>query len=194
MHVLLQSMLPTLQQATTDPSLLQRLLDNHRQVSCGVTVPFSWVSVDKVLFVPSKSLFPQSYVSSGSSMVGLMVTFSKKAYAIPKARAPVPATDHCQPISPQEMLKHSSVCLCRVPGSWCAQGLFEPSEHLWHNWGLILNTNLPLLPSCWGFSFALGHGVSPHSSSSAYHLAGVSLTLDIGYLLMDAPEKCSHCS
>ena len=21
--------------------------------------------------------------------------------------------------------------LCEVPGSWCAQGLFEPSEHLW---------------------------------------------------------------
>ena len=52
----------------------QRLLDTHRQV---------WVSplwghcslllgpgVHKVLFVPSKSLFPQSCVSSGGSMVG----------------------------------------------------------------------------------------------------------------------------
>ena len=38
--------------------------------------------------------------------------------------------------------------------------LFEPSEHLWWVWGLILNANLPLLPSCWGFSFALGRGVS----------------------------------
>ena len=38
--------------------------------------------------------------------------------------------------------------------------LFEPSEHLWQVWGLILNVILPLLPSCWGFSFALGHGVS----------------------------------
>ena len=40
----------------------------------------------------------QSYVSSGSSMVGLMVTSSKRAYAIPKSaalRAPVPAADHC---------------------------------------------------------------------------------------------------
>ena len=35
----------------------------------------------KVLFVPSKSLFPQSCVSSGSSIVGLMVTSSKRAYA-----------------------------------------------------------------------------------------------------------------
>ena len=37
--------------------------------------------------------------------------------------------------------------------------LFEPSEHLWQVWGLILNAILPLLPSCWGFSFALGCGV-----------------------------------
>ena len=38
--------------------------------------------------------------------------------------------------------------------------LFKPSEHLWQVWGLILNVILPLLLSCWGFSFALGHGVS----------------------------------
>ena len=48
--------------------------------------------------------------------------------------------------------------LCGVPGSWCTQGLFEPSEHLWREWGLILNANSPLLPSFWGFSFALGQG------------------------------------
>ena len=41
------------------------------------------------------------------------------------------------------------------------------SECLWWEWGLIPNMNLPLLPSCWGFSFALGRGVSPHSCSSA---------------------------
>ena len=38
--------------------------------------------------------------------------------------------------------------------------LFEPSECLWWVWVLILNEILPLLPSCWGFSFVLGHGVS----------------------------------
>ena len=57
--------------------------------------------------------------------------------------------------------------LCRVSGSWCTQGLFEPSECLWWVWGLILNAILPLLLSCWGFSFAPGHGVSPQSHSSA---------------------------
>ena len=38
--------------------------------------------------------------------------------------------------------------------------LCEPSELLWRVWGLIQNAILPLLPSSWGFSFALGRGVS----------------------------------
>ena len=37
--------------------------------------------------------------------------------------------------------------------------LFEPSKCLWWVWGLILNAISPLLPSYWGFSFALGHRV-----------------------------------
>ena len=52
----------------------------------------------KVLFIPSKSLFPQSCVSSGSSMVKLMETFSMRAYAIPRStaiRAPASAAVHC---------------------------------------------------------------------------------------------------
>ena len=38
--------------------------------------------------------------------------------------------------------------------------LFEPFKHLWWVWGLILSAISPLLLSCWGFSFALGCGVS----------------------------------
>ena len=38
--------------------------------------------------------------------------------------------------------------------------VFDPSKHLWQLWGLILNAISPLLLSCWGFSFALEHGVS----------------------------------
>ena len=69
------------------PRLRRRLLDTPGQ---------AWVSLlwghcsfllgpgaHKVLFVPSKSLCPQSCVSSGGSMVGLMATSSKRAYAIP---------------------------------------------------------------------------------------------------------------
>ena len=66
--------------------------------------------------------------------------------------------------------RYSQFCLslcgaCGASGSWCAQGLFEPPEHLWRVWSLILNVILPHLPSCWGFS--LGRGVSPHSRYSA---------------------------
>ena len=63
------------------------------------------------------------------------------------------------------------------------------TRFLWGLWaslagmGFDLNTKSPLLPSCWGFSFALGCGVSPHSCSNAHCLTGVSLTLDVGYLL-----------
>ena len=83
-------------------TLLQRPLDTHGQV----WVSLLWVhcsfllgpGVYKVLFVPPKSLFPQPCVSSDSSMVGLMVTSSKRAYAIPRSAAPrasVPAAVHC---------------------------------------------------------------------------------------------------
>ena len=67
----------------------------------------------------------QSSVSSGSSLVGLMETSSKRTYAIRIPRTPAPAADHCRPAPPQETLTHSSVSsLCGIPGSWCAQGLF----------------------------------------------------------------------
>ena len=58
------------------------------------------------------------------------------------------------------------------PWSWCAQGLFEPSERLWREWDLVLKAILPLLLSCGGFSFALRRGVSPHSRSSAVQPKG----------------------
>ena len=44
---------------------------------------------------------PQSWVSSGSSMLGLMATSSKRADALPRSaapRAPVPTAAHCWPI------------------------------------------------------------------------------------------------
>ena len=41
---------------------------------------------------------------------------------------------------------------CGVSGSWCAQGLFEPSKCLGQVWGLNLKVISPLLPSFWGLS------------------------------------------
>ena len=91
LHAPLHSVFPTLQQAATDPHLHWRLLGTLGQV---------WVSllwgqcsfllgpgVHNVLSVPSQSLFPQFCVSSGSSVVGLMVTSSKRAYATPRSAA-----------------------------------------------------------------------------------------------------------
>ena len=89
---------PTLQQVTTDPHLCRRLLDTHGQVLWGHCSFLLGPGVHKFLFVPSKSLSAQSCVSSGGSMVGLMATSSKKAYAVPRStasRAPAPAAVHC---------------------------------------------------------------------------------------------------
>ena len=83
---------------------------------------------------------------------------------------PYPGLLHPEPLSllqatadPYLHRRHSNtfwLSLCGVFGSWCTQGLFEPSECLWWVWSLILNVISPLLLSCWGFSFALGCGVS----------------------------------
>ena len=87
--------------AISDPRLWHRLLHTHGTsgaVSCGVTAPFSWVLVHKVLSVPSKSWFPLSCVSIASSVVGLMATSSERACAVPRStapRAPAPAALHC---------------------------------------------------------------------------------------------------
>ena len=52
----------------------------------------------KVLFVPSKRLFPQTCETSGSSIVGLTATSSKRTYVTPRSaapRAPAFAAGHC---------------------------------------------------------------------------------------------------
>ena len=81
--------------------------------------------------------------------------------------------------------------LCEVSGSWFTQGLFEPSEHLWKVWNLILNVILPpptivlglllcpwmwgisskslqCLPSCWSFS-VLGLGYLLTAAPAPFH-------------------------
>ena len=168
MHTLLHSLPPTLLQATTHPQLHWRLLDTPGQV---------WVSL---LWGPCSFLLgpaaqgsvcalqesiSQSCVSSGSSLVD-------QWQPPPRGFMPYP---HPELLSPQLSTAdpypsgsaHTPFCLslCGVSGSWCAQGLFQPSESLWQEWGLILNAVLPLLPSCCGFP----------------------LPLDVGYLLKVSP-------
>ena len=67
-QTLLHSVPPTLQQYTVDPHLCQGLLDTHREVWVSpLWGPCSFLpgpGAHQVLFVPSKSPFPQSCVSS----------------------------------------------------------------------------------------------------------------------------------
>ena len=68
------------------------LMGKSGSVSCGVTAPFSWVLVCK------KFLFPQSCVSSGGFVVGLIATSFKRAYVIHRSaapRAPASVACHC---------------------------------------------------------------------------------------------------
>ena len=72
--------------------------------------PGSWCAQASVCALQES--ISQPCVSSGGSVVGLMATASKRAYATPRsaaARAPAPAAGHCWPGPPQEALRHSSV-------------------------------------------------------------------------------------
>jgi len=96
-------------------TLLQRPLDTHGQV----WVSLLWVhcsfllgpGVYKVLFLPFRNLYPQSCVSSGGSMVGLMVTSSKRTYAIPKSAASRAPAFHQSTAQPYLLRRHSNTVL-----------------------------------------------------------------------------------
>ena len=147
---------PTLKQATTDPRFCWRLLDTPRQV---------WVSplwghcsfllgpgTHKVLFVPSKILFPQSCVSSGGSVVGLMATSSKRAYVIPRSlhQEPLPlkqaTADLCLHRRHSNTQRKVWLSLCGVSASWCTQGFVRA-----------------LRPSLAGMGFDYKRDFSPHT-------------------------------
>ena len=119
------------------------LLDTHGQV--WVSLLWSHCSfllgsgAHKVLFVPSKSLFPQSCVSSGSSMVGLMGNLLQEGLCHTQVcctQSPcfcsVPLLTCTYTGDTQTQL---CLILCGVSGTWCTQGMFQPSKHLWWEWG-----------------------------------------------------------
>ena len=172
------------------------LLGKSGSASCWVTTPFSWV------------LCTQGFVCALQEPVSPVLCKFWQLYGGVNGNLLQEGLCHTQVCCTQSPCPcgsplltrtstgdtHTQFCLslCGVPGSWCAQSLFEPSECLWHDWSLIVKVNLPLLPSCWGSSFALVQGVSSHSRFSTYHLTGISLTLDMGYLLTAAPAKHNH--
>ena len=104
----------------------------------------------KVLFVLSKSLFSQLFWWLYAEVNGDLLQEGLCHSQVYCTQRPCP---HSCPL-----LTHTSsgdtqaqfcLSLCGVSGSWCAQGMFEPSECLWQGgWGLIPTMILPLVPSC----------------------------------------------
>ena len=100
----------------------------------------------------------------------LMVTSSKRAYAIPRftaLRVPALATVHRLLIPPQETPKYSSVSVSgRSLGPGTHKVCLSPLS-ISGNMGFDSKWDFALLLSCWGFSFALERGISPQSYASA---------------------------
>ena len=62
------------------------------------SLTFSWIWCTQGSVYAFQESVSQSCVSSGSTMLGLMATSSKRAYATPRcaaSRAPAPAAGHC---------------------------------------------------------------------------------------------------
>ena len=146
-----------------------------KSISCGVSAPLSWVLVHtRFCLCPPRVYFPvlckfwQLYGGVNGDLLqeGLCHT------QVCCTQSPCPCgSPLLTRTSTGDAQTQFCLSLCGVPGSWCAQVLFEPSESLWQGCSLILNANSPLLPSCRG-----------------------SLSLDVGYLLTAAPMQHSHHS
>ena len=72
------------------------------------------------------------------------------------------------------------------PGAY--KVLFVPSKHLWRVWDLIWNVIAPLLPSCWGFSFAYG---VRYLSLVIFHILMLMVVQQLGATLVFLHEKMS---
>ena len=107
-----------------------------------------------------ETVFPLCCLTWGQTMVEVMkvmeTSFKSSHGRIATPSGPNPTAGHRRPAPPQETAEPSSASVSVGPLGPGAHSTFEPSECLWRAWSLILNAILPLLPSCWGFSFALG--------------------------------------
>ena len=152
MHALLHSVPLALQQATTNPCFLWRLLDTHRQfwvcphslVESLLLSPGSWCT--RFCLCPPRVCFPvlckfwQLYGGVNGDLLqeGLCHT------QVCCSQSPCPCgSPLLTRTSTGDAQTQFCLSLCGASGSWCAQGLFEPSEHFWRVWGLILNENSP---------------------------------------------------
>ena len=132
------------------------LTEKSGSVCCGATASFSWVLVHTgFCLCPPRVCFPvlckfwRLYGGVNGDLLQEGLCHTQMCCTQSPCPCGRPLLTHASSGD-----THTQFCLslCGVSGSWCAQGLFEPSEHLWWVWGLILNVISPLLPSCWGFS------------------------------------------
>ena len=133
-------------------------------VSCGVTAPFHCVLVHtRVCFSSVLCKLWQLYGGINGDFLQEGLCHTQVYFTQSPCPCSSPLLTHT---STGDTQTEFCLSLCGVSGSWFAQGLLEPSERLCQVWGFILNIILLLLLSCWGFSFALGHGLSPQIHSS----------------------------
>ena len=148
-------------------------------VSCGITAPFSWVLVhtgficafqESVSTVLCKFQWLYGGVNGDLLQEGLCHT------QVWCTQSPCPCgrlvQTHTSTGDTETPKGRSGSVSVRSPGA--QQFFFEPSEPLWPIWGLIPNVIAPLLPSGWGFSFALGRGVSFFGGTQQSPLDGCS--------------------
>ena len=131
------AILSALHQATADPRLRQRFLDTHGQV--WVSLLWSHCSfllgpgAHEALFVPTKSLFPRlcKFWRLYGGVNGDLPEEGLCHNKVCCTQSPCPCS--------RPLLTHTSaedtqtqfwLSLCGVSGSWCTQGLFEPSAFL----------------------------------------------------------------
>ena len=95
-------------------------------VSCRVTALFSWVLVHKVLLCPPRVYFPVlcKFWQLCGGVNGDLLQEGLCHTQVCCTQSPVPATEHYQPIPPQETLKHNSVSVS--VGSWVLRICLSP--------------------------------------------------------------------
>ena len=108
---------PAPQQVTADPRLHQRLLDTHGAslaqslVGSLLLSPGSWY-IQAFVCALQGSVF-QSCVSFGDSVVGLVATSSKRAYATPRSPAPRALSLQQATADPNLCRRHSDTVLAQ---------------------------------------------------------------------------------
>ena len=149
--------------------------------------PGSWCKQSSVCALQQS--ISQSCVSSGSSMVGLMVTSSKRAHAIPKSAVPRALPLWQSTADPYLHQRCSNIVLSQsLWGSW----VIVPTRYVWAPWESLARVGfdskheftpstilLGLLLCYWAWSISswllqqsaaaapdLGCGLSPHGWSS----------------------------